>query len=80
MRRRPAPNRLRVWRAEKRKTQFELARRTGINQTRISLIENSYVEPSPDDRSALARALKVSEAELFPASVIPVSDDAQEVA
>jgi len=64
-----APNRLRVVRAEKRKNQLDVARRVGISQTQLSLIENRYVDPSPELRAKLARALGVDEIALFPESV-----------
>ncbi len=62
----PERNRLRVLRAERRITQLALARKTRINPTRISFIENGHVDPTPDERDRLARALKTEVAELFP--------------
>ena len=59
-------NCLRVARAERRITQLDLAHRIGINPGRYWKIENGYVEPTSQERSALARALKKSVAELFP--------------
>jgi transcriptional regulator with XRE-family HTH domain len=60
------PNHLRVVRAQKRKTQFELAYRTGINQARISYIDNERVRTTAKERKKLARALGVSIGDLFP--------------
>lgn len=64
-----ARNRIRVVRADKRITQMDIQLATGITQSKLSLIENLYVEPTPDEREALAKALGVSEAELFPTEV-----------
>lgn len=61
-----APNRLRVLRAEKRVTQERLEARTKISQTRISQIENGYVEATSDERRLLAKALRVNVADAFP--------------
>lgn len=65
-------NRLRMIRFEKRLTQWELAhmlrsvRTVKLSQTKLSLIENDYVEPSPEERAALAKALGVPETDVFP--------------
>lgn len=59
-------NRLRVLRAERRKTQIAIAQASGMYPSKLSLIENGYIEPSDDERAALAKALGVSEAEAFP--------------
>ena len=58
-------NRLRIIRAERRVTQFQLRLQTGISPTKISLFENGMVEPRPDEIRKLAKALNVSPAELF---------------
>jgi transcriptional regulator with XRE-family HTH domain len=55
-----------VWRAERNLTQVLLARKTRINQTRISFFENGLAEPSSEERDRLARALKTTIQELFP--------------
>ena len=39
------------------KRQWDLARLTGINQTKISLIENAYVTPSENEKKKIAQAL-----------------------
>jgi transcriptional regulator with XRE-family HTH domain len=62
-------NRIRVARAEKRKTQIWTAQRVGMQASKLSLIENGYVEPTPGERAALARVLGVAETELFPDAV-----------
>lgn len=59
-------NRLRVARAERRMTQLDLARAAGVSQSTLSLIENGYVEPTPDQRADFARILETPETELFP--------------
>lgn len=60
------PNRLRVTRAEKRVSQLDLALAVGISQSKLSLIENAYVEPTPEERADMAHELGVAESELFP--------------
>lgn len=59
-------NRLRVLRAEKEISQLDLALRVGISQSKLSLIENDYTEPTAGERASLATALGVSEVEVFP--------------
>ena len=60
-------NKLRDVRVLKRVTQFQLRLLTGINQSKISLIENGYVEPCWDEKKHLAKALGVNAEEIFPA-------------
>jgi transcriptional regulator with XRE-family HTH domain len=64
------PNRLRIVRAEKRVTQEALERRTRgrISQTKVSQIENGYLEPTLEEARLIARALDVPIREIFPAS------------
>ena len=59
-------NRLRVLRAERRMTQMLLARRSRINVTRLSHIENDVLDPTDVERARLAKALGVELAEAFP--------------
>lgn len=47
-------------------SQAELSRRTRINAPNLSAIENGQREAWPRARRRLARALKVTESELFP--------------
>jgi len=63
-----ARNRLRVLRAEQRMTQLTLALKARINPATVSLIENCHVEPTPDQRGRLARALKTAVVDAFPES------------
>lgn len=62
-------NRLRVLRAEKRLTQLDTAARAKVSITRYWKIENGYTDPTPSERAALSRALRVSEADAFPQPV-----------
>jgi DNA-binding XRE family transcriptional regulator len=48
---------LSIARAMKKKTQWDLRKETGINQSKISLIEHGYVEPSDQEKAAIAQAL-----------------------
>ena len=65
-------NRLRVIRAEQRVSQLRLGLAAGIHPTRLWRIENGYTEPTDPERAAIARALDVSEAEVWPAPGDPV--------
>lgn len=58
-------NRLRVLRAERRMTQFELAHKSRINPATVSLIENEHLVPTNDQRDRLARALDADVTELL---------------
>ena len=51
-------------RIKRRLTQWDLRIKTGIHQSKISLIENSYITPTDDEKKKIARALR------FPVSVI----------
>jgi DNA-binding XRE family transcriptional regulator len=53
-------NHLRVIRAEKRVTQWQLRLMTGINQSKISMAENDLVELRPEEKNKIAKALGVS--------------------
>jgi DNA-binding XRE family transcriptional regulator len=44
-------------RARKRKNQWDVRLSTGIHQSRISLIENGYVEPTDKEKALIAKAL-----------------------
>ncbi len=50
-------NKLRDFRVIKRVTQFQLKLLSGIQQPRISLIENGFIEPREDEKQRLAKAL-----------------------
>lgn len=71
---RVSANRLRVWRAERHVTQLALADTTGLPQSRISLIENRYVEANSDERNQLAAALGVEVDDVFP----PIDNSARD--
>lgn len=49
-------------------TQRRIARRSRIDETRLSRIISQQVQSFPFERQALARVLKCSEAELFEAA------------
>ena len=61
-------NRLREIRVVKRVTQFQLRIVTGIHPSKISLIENGFVQPRGDEVKKLSKALGVSPEEIFPRS------------
>jgi len=58
-------NRLKVLRASANLSQLDTAIEAGIPQHRYWLIENGYREPTPDERSTLAKIFKVAESEVF---------------
>ena len=58
-------NKLREVRFFKRITQPLLALKTGIQQSRISLIENRLVVPRVEEKQKIARALGLRVEELF---------------
>jgi transcriptional regulator with XRE-family HTH domain len=62
-------NRLRVIRADKRLTQLDTATRAGVPMTRYWKIENGYLDPTPEERKAIAKVLRVTESDAFPAAV-----------
>lgn len=64
------PNRLRLYRADRRVSQVELERITGIFQSRISDIERGVVRGSDDERGKLASALNATIDEVFPAEQV----------
>lgn len=59
-------NNVRALRERAGLTQVELARRAKLAGPNLSAIERGKLEAWPRARRALARALKVPEAELFP--------------
>jgi transcriptional regulator with XRE-family HTH domain len=58
-------NRLRDVRLLKRITQIQLKLLTGINQTKISWIENGLVKAREDEKKKLAQALTVKVEEIW---------------
>lgn len=61
-------NRIRVVRAEQRVSQREVAALAGLEVTRLWRIENGYAEPTPAERRVLAKALGVTQRELWPST------------
>jgi transcriptional regulator with XRE-family HTH domain len=59
-----ANNKLRVLRAERRVTQRDVAKKTGLGETRYWRIENGYEQPTDTERAKLAKALRVEESAL----------------
>ncbi len=70
-------------RFHRRLTQLDLRLRTGIHQSKISLIENGYACPRQDEKERIAKALgvKVDQIE-WPQSLTspPFADDAEATA
>jgi transcriptional regulator with XRE-family HTH domain len=54
-------NNIRLARTLLRMSQYELARQTGIDQARISLVENGYSTPKLVELKAMALALGVDD-------------------
>ena len=59
-------NRLRVFRAERRWTQWEVARRARIPKYRYWAIENEQTEPTVAERRRLARVLGADPTAIWP--------------
>ena len=53
-------NNLKVVRAEKRVTQFQLRLKTGVHQSKLSMAENDLIELTEGERKKIAEALGVS--------------------
>lgn len=62
-------NKIFLTRTQYRVSQYHIAQRTGISQTRISLIENSLVTPRADEKERIARALLAKVTDIFPEGV-----------
>ncbi|MFC1933650.1 helix-turn-helix transcriptional regulator [Chloroflexota bacterium] len=62
-------NKLKEFRNKKGLSQLRLALLTGISPWDISRIENDWIRPYPGWRKRLAKALGVTEKELFPEGV-----------
>jgi transcriptional regulator with XRE-family HTH domain len=62
-------NKIFLTRTRHRINQYVIAQRSGISQTRISLIENSLVTPRADEKERIARALLAKVEEIFPEGV-----------
>jgi transcriptional regulator with XRE-family HTH domain len=54
-------NNIRLARTLRRMSQYELARKTGIFQTRISLFENEYATPKPEELKKMSLALGITD-------------------
>jgi transcriptional regulator with XRE-family HTH domain len=50
---------LRELRFKKGKTQYDICKFSGVPQSRISLIERGYIEPTRKEKIAIAKALKI---------------------
>jgi len=59
-------NKIKETRFKKNITQIELYKRTGIWTSRLSLIENGYINISGNEKAKLAKALGVKKEWLFP--------------
>lgn len=61
-------------RRDEDQTLFEMYRRTGIQPSRLSLIERALVVPRADEKTRIARALRTTVADLFPATSEQTAD------
>ena len=59
------PNKLYETRVLKRVSQYVIALKTGIQQSRISLIQNGLVMPREEEKKKIAKALGVKVQDLF---------------
>lgn len=58
-------NRIREERVVRKITQFEVRIKTGIHQSKLSLIENGLITPSEEEMCKLANLFKVDVEELY---------------
>lgn len=58
-------NKIKKRRRDLELTQYQVEKLTGIQQSRLSLIESGYREPNAREREMLARALRTDESTLF---------------
>ena len=61
-------NKLREVRVVRRISQMQLRLLTGVNQTKISWIENGYIKPKPEEKEKLSRALGLPVEAVFPSA------------
>lgn len=57
--------RLRMQRTNLDLSQIDVAMKSDLSESRYWRIENGYDEATPDERGAIAKTLKTTEAELF---------------
>lgn len=50
---------------DKKISQFELSRRSGVHPSRLSLIENDLAVPTANERKRIAEALGLDAGEIF---------------
>jgi transcriptional regulator with XRE-family HTH domain len=58
-------NQLRSIRKKQKISQARLMGMSGVNQTRISFIENGYIKGTSEERARLANALDLKTSEIF---------------
>ena len=66
------PNKLYETRALQRVSQYIIALKTGIQQSRISLIENELVVPRDEEKKKIAKALHAGVEDIFPTEITNV--------
>ncbi len=57
---------LKIQRAIRGFTQFDIFLKAGIPQSRLSLIENGYIQPKDEEKLKLAKVLKCRITDIFP--------------
>jgi transcriptional regulator with XRE-family HTH domain len=50
--------------------QFEIAKKAGIHESRLSKLARGHIDATDDEKRALARALRRPVEELFPAEMV----------
>lgn len=58
-------NRIKKRRLELEFTQYDIEKLSGINQSKLSLIEAGYREPTPEEKKKIAKVLRTDVQELF---------------
>ena len=58
-------NKVKKRRLELEFTQYQIEKLTGINQSKLSLIEAGYRKPTPEEKKKIAKILRTEVQELF---------------
>lgn len=54
-------------------SQIEVASRVGINEPRMSKIARGWIDPTDDEKKAIAKILRKPVDQLFPSSKVPAA-------
>jgi DNA-binding XRE family transcriptional regulator len=66
-------NTIKVMRVMRRLSQHELAKKLAFSQSRLSQIENDWIQPDEGEQNRIARVLKVEVSMLFPSEAVKLT-------